>query len=174
MVRVERLLLHKGDANNVLPTAIAYRSVPRYGYCVSYTVPCGVYRDAPMHHSGPIVTSNQPNPRVLTTRYFVYRPPSWMVTLIRCSIELLPAHHVQLGIQVTPEFLSVWQESTSSVCTVLVPFCTVLVPFCTVLVPFCSYNFLVSGVFPSRWLLVLLKQRNVGLPLCLFPVIRCI
>ena len=37
MVRVERLLLHKGDANNVLLTAIAYRSVPRYGYCVSCT-----------------------------------------------------------------------------------------------------------------------------------------
>ena len=29
------LLLHKGDANNVLPTGIAYRSVQRYGYCVS-------------------------------------------------------------------------------------------------------------------------------------------
>ena len=31
VVRVERLLLHNGDANNVLPTAVAYRSVPRYG-----------------------------------------------------------------------------------------------------------------------------------------------
>ena len=49
VVRVERLLLHKGDANSVLPTAIAYRSVPRYGYCVSCTVPCGVYRDTPVH-----------------------------------------------------------------------------------------------------------------------------
>ena len=39
VVRVERLLLHKGDSNNVLPTAIAYRSVPRYEYCVSCTVP---------------------------------------------------------------------------------------------------------------------------------------
>ena len=28
VVRVERLLLHKGDANNVLLTAIAYHSVP--------------------------------------------------------------------------------------------------------------------------------------------------
>ena len=28
VVRVERLLLHKGVANNVLPTAIACRSVP--------------------------------------------------------------------------------------------------------------------------------------------------
>ena len=37
VVRVARLLLHKGDANNVLPTAIAYRSVQRYGYCVSCT-----------------------------------------------------------------------------------------------------------------------------------------
>ena len=45
VVRVERLLLHKGDANNVLPTSIAYRNVPRYGNCVTCTVPCGVYRD---------------------------------------------------------------------------------------------------------------------------------
>ena len=54
VVSVERLF-HKGDANNVLPTAIAYRSVPRYGYCVSCTVPCGVYRDtpAPVYRSGP-------------------------------------------------------------------------------------------------------------------------
>ena len=39
VVRVERLLLHKGNANNVLSTPIDYRSVglPRYGYC-------GVYR----------------------------------------------------------------------------------------------------------------------------------
>ena len=35
-VLVERLLLHKGDSNNILP--IAYRSVPQYGYCVSCTV----------------------------------------------------------------------------------------------------------------------------------------
>ena len=28
MVRVERLLLHKGDVNNVFSTAIAYCSVP--------------------------------------------------------------------------------------------------------------------------------------------------
>ena len=27
VVHAEHLLLHKGDANNVLPTAIAYRSV---------------------------------------------------------------------------------------------------------------------------------------------------
>ena len=47
-VRDERLLLHKSDASNVLPTAIAYRSVPRYGYCVSCTVPCIVYRDTPV------------------------------------------------------------------------------------------------------------------------------
>ena len=40
VVRDECLLLHKGDANNVLPTAVAYRSVPRYGYCVSRTVRC--------------------------------------------------------------------------------------------------------------------------------------
>ena len=49
VARVERLLLHKSDASNVLLTAIAYRSVPRYGYCVSCTVPCGVYRDTPVH-----------------------------------------------------------------------------------------------------------------------------
>ena len=42
VVHVERLLVHKGDANNVLPTAIIYHSVPRYGYCVSYTIPCSV------------------------------------------------------------------------------------------------------------------------------------
>ena len=47
VVRVERLLLLKGEANNVLPTATAYRSVPRYGYCVSCTVPCSVYRVLP-------------------------------------------------------------------------------------------------------------------------------
>ena len=35
VVHVEYLLLHKGDVNNVLPTAITYRSVPQYGYCVS-------------------------------------------------------------------------------------------------------------------------------------------
>ena len=66
MVRVERLLHHIGDANNVLPTAIAYRSVPRYGYCVSctyciarcvsrYTValpPARVYRSGPDHAGG--------------------------------------------------------------------------------------------------------------------------
>ena len=49
VVRVERLLIHKGDASNVLPTAIAYRIVPRYEYCVSCTVPGGVYRDTPVH-----------------------------------------------------------------------------------------------------------------------------
>ena len=49
MVRIEHLLLHKGDANNVLSTAIAYRSVPRYGYCVSCTMPCGLYHDTPVH-----------------------------------------------------------------------------------------------------------------------------
>ena len=49
VVRVERILLHNGDASNVLPTAIAYRSVQRYGYGVSCTVPCGVYRDTPVH-----------------------------------------------------------------------------------------------------------------------------
>ena len=32
VVRVERLLLHKGVVNNVLPTAIAYHSVPQSGY----------------------------------------------------------------------------------------------------------------------------------------------
>ena len=45
VVCVVCLLLHKGDVNNVLPTAIACRSVQQYGYCVS----CGVYRDIPMH-----------------------------------------------------------------------------------------------------------------------------
>ena len=49
VVRIERLVLHKGDANNVLSTAIAYRSVPRYGYCVSCTMPCGLYHDTPVH-----------------------------------------------------------------------------------------------------------------------------
>ena len=49
VVRAERLLLQKGDANNVLPTAIAYCSVPRYGYFVSCTVPCGMYHDTPVH-----------------------------------------------------------------------------------------------------------------------------
>ena len=41
-VRVERLLLHKGDASNVLPTAIAHRSVPRYDfvYRVQYRAMC--------------------------------------------------------------------------------------------------------------------------------------
>ena len=51
VVHIERLLLHKakGDAvaDNVL--TIAYRSVPRYGYCV----PCGVYRDTPVCRFGP-------------------------------------------------------------------------------------------------------------------------
>ena len=49
VVRVERFLLHKGDDNNVLPAAIAYRSVLRYGYCVSCSVLCGVYHDTPVH-----------------------------------------------------------------------------------------------------------------------------
>ena len=49
VVRIECLLLHKGEANNVSPTAIAYRSVPRYEYFVSFTVPCGVYHDTPVH-----------------------------------------------------------------------------------------------------------------------------
>ena len=49
VVRVERLLLHKGDMNNVLPTAITYRSVPRHGYCKWRTVTCGVYCDTPVH-----------------------------------------------------------------------------------------------------------------------------
>ena len=31
MVRVERLLLHIDDDNNVLPAAVTYRSVPGYG-----------------------------------------------------------------------------------------------------------------------------------------------
>ena len=42
MVRAKRLLSHKGDANNVLPTAITYHSVP-----------CGVYRDTPVYRFGP-------------------------------------------------------------------------------------------------------------------------
>ena len=49
VVRVERLSLHKGDVNNVLPTAIAYHIVPRYRYCVSCAVICGVYHDTPVH-----------------------------------------------------------------------------------------------------------------------------
>ena len=64
VVRVERLLLHKGDANNVLLTAIAYRSVPRYGYCVSCTVPCGVCRGTPVHRC--IVTALQTSLSCLT------------------------------------------------------------------------------------------------------------
>ena len=66
MVRVERLLLHKGDANNVLPTTIAYRSVPRYRYCVSCTVPYCVsqYTGAPVYRSGP---SHQISPLVLNS-----------------------------------------------------------------------------------------------------------
>ena len=40
VVCVERLLLHKGDVNNVLLTAIAYHSVLRYGYCVPYCAVC--------------------------------------------------------------------------------------------------------------------------------------
>ena len=36
VVRIERLLIHNDDSNNVLSTAIAYRSVSRYGYCVPY------------------------------------------------------------------------------------------------------------------------------------------
>ena len=51
VVRVEHLLFHKGDANSVLP--IAYCSVPRYRYCVSCTIPCGVYcAGATVYHSG--------------------------------------------------------------------------------------------------------------------------
>ena len=47
-------MIHKGDANNILPTAIAYRSVPRYGYCVSCTIPCVLrYTGAQVYYSGP-------------------------------------------------------------------------------------------------------------------------
>ena len=54
VVHVERLLFHKVDANNVLPTAIAYCSVPRYRYCVSCTVPCvSRYTGEPVYRSGP-------------------------------------------------------------------------------------------------------------------------
>ena len=65
VVRVERVLLHKGDANNVLPNAIAYRSVPRYGYCVSCTMPCGVIRDTPVHRC--IVPALQSTLKYLTS-----------------------------------------------------------------------------------------------------------
>ena len=44
-----RVLLHKGGANTVLPIAIVYRTVSRYGHWVSCTVPWGVYRDTPVH-----------------------------------------------------------------------------------------------------------------------------
>ena len=76
MVRVERLLLYKGDANNVFPSAIAYRSVPRYEYCVSCTVLCGVYRDIPVHRC--IV------PALALTQYNIHRmllcPPGALTT----------------------------------------------------------------------------------------------
>ena len=49
VVHIERLLLHYGDTNIVLSTAIAYRSVQRYGYCVSCTVPFGVYHVTLVH-----------------------------------------------------------------------------------------------------------------------------
>lgn len=40
VVRIDHILLHKGDMNNVLPTIIAYRSVPRFRYCVPYSAMC--------------------------------------------------------------------------------------------------------------------------------------
>ena len=61
VVRLERLLIHKSDANNVLPTAIAYRSLPPYGYCVLCTARCGVYGDTPVHRCivpALVITSN--------------------------------------------------------------------------------------------------------------------
>lgn len=48
-----RLLLHKGDANDVLPTAIAYHSVLQYVCCVLCTIPSSVYRDTPVYRSSP-------------------------------------------------------------------------------------------------------------------------
>ena len=50
VVRVEHLLLHKGDANNVLPTIIAYGSVLQYRYCVSRYTNAPVYRSDPNTH----------------------------------------------------------------------------------------------------------------------------
>ena len=49
VVRIDHILLHKGDMNNVLPTIIAYRSVPRFRYCVLCTIQCNVYRDTLVH-----------------------------------------------------------------------------------------------------------------------------
>ena len=45
VVRVERLLLHKGDANNVLSTTIAYR--------IGYRESDIVYRNTLVYRSGP-------------------------------------------------------------------------------------------------------------------------
>jgi len=45
----ERLLLHKSGACTVLLIDIMYRSVLRYGRCVSCTVPWGMYRDTPVY-----------------------------------------------------------------------------------------------------------------------------
>ena len=49
MAGVGRVLLHKVGANTALPTSIVYRGVSRCAYCVSRTVPCGVYHDARGH-----------------------------------------------------------------------------------------------------------------------------
>ena len=48
VVRFERLLLHKGDANNVLPTAFAYHSV-------------SLYTGAPVYRSDPNINSTNPH-----------------------------------------------------------------------------------------------------------------
>ena len=49
MVCDGHLLLHITGANADLLTAIAYRSISRYGYCVSCTILCGEYHDTPLH-----------------------------------------------------------------------------------------------------------------------------
>ena len=62
VVLVEHLLLHKGDANNVLPTAIAYCCIRDTG--IVYRVPWGVYRDKPVYRSCPTQNDCR-NPRQL-------------------------------------------------------------------------------------------------------------
>ena len=71
MVRVKRLLLHKGNANNVLPNTFAYHSVPRYGYCLSCTVPCGVYRDTPVYRSDPSYSQTESHKHLYILRVFI-------------------------------------------------------------------------------------------------------
>ena len=58
-VCVEHLLLHKGDA---------YRSVTRYGYCVSCTILYGLYHDTLVHQCiVPALVATLPNTFLIVT-----------------------------------------------------------------------------------------------------------